>query len=54
MAQRIRILLLIPRLGGGGAQQVMALLARGLSQEKYEVHLGLVTQADAAAASLPP
>jgi glycosyltransferase involved in cell wall biosynthesis len=54
MAQRIRIFLLIPRLGGGGAQQVMALLARGLSQEKYEVHLGLVTQADAAAASLPP
>jgi glycosyltransferase involved in cell wall biosynthesis len=54
MTQRTRILLLIPRLGGGGAQQVMALLARGLSQEKYEVHLGLVTQADAAAASLPP
>ncbi len=54
MAQRTRILLLIPRLGGGGAQQVMALLARGLSQKKYEVHLGLVTQADAAADSLPP
>jgi glycosyltransferase involved in cell wall biosynthesis len=54
MAQRIRILLLIPRLGGGGAQQVMALLARGLSREKYEVHLGLVTQGDAAATSLPP
>ncbi len=54
MAQRIRILLLIPRLGGGGAQQVMAVLARGLSQEKYEVHLGLITQGDAAAASLPP
>jgi glycosyltransferase involved in cell wall biosynthesis len=54
MTQRIRILLLIPRLGGGGAQQVMALLARGLSREKYEVHLGLVTQGDAAATSLPP
>ncbi len=54
MAQRIRILLLIPRLGGGGAQQVMAVLARGLSQDKYEVHLGLVTQADAAGAALPP
>jgi len=54
MTQRIRVLLLIPRLGGGGAQQVIAQLARGLSQEKYEVHLGLVTQTDAAANSLPP
>ena len=53
MTERIRILLLIPRLGGGGAQQVMALLARGLSREKYEVHLGLVTQAEAAAISQP-
>jgi glycosyltransferase involved in cell wall biosynthesis len=54
MAQRIRILLLIPHLGGGGAEQVVALLARGLSKEKYEVHLVVVTQADAAATSLPP
>ena len=54
MVQRTRILLLIPHLGGGGAEQVMALLARGLSQEKYEVHLGLVQQADAAGDSLPP
>ena len=54
MAQRIRVLLLIPRLGGGGAQQVIALLARGLSREKYEVHLGLVTQAVASGAFLPP
>lgn len=40
---RIRVLLLIPHLGGGGAEQVAALLARGLSREKYDLHLGLVT-----------
>ena len=44
MAHRIRVLLLIPHLGGGGAEQVTALLARGLSREKYDLHLGLVTQ----------
>lgn len=44
---RRRILLLIPHLGGGGAERVIALLARGLSLEKYELHLGLITQADA-------
>ena len=49
MARRIRILLLLSHLGGGGAEQVMALLARGLSQEKYEVHLGLVGQSEASA-----
>lgn len=38
-------MLLIPHLGGGGAEQVIALLAQGLSQTKYEVHLGLMTQA---------
>jgi glycosyltransferase involved in cell wall biosynthesis len=54
MAQRVRILLLIPHLGGGGAEQVTALLARGLSRDKYELHLGLVTQAQAGAAALPP
>ena len=54
MAQRTRILLLVSHLGGGGAEHVMALLARGLSQEKYEVHLGIVGQADASGESLPP
>ncbi len=53
MTQRPRVLLLIPHLGGGGAEQVTALLARGLSQEKYELHLGLVTQADAGPVLLP-
>lgn len=53
MAQKLRVLLLIPHLSGG-AEQVTALLARGLSREKYEVHLGLVTQATLSRESVPP
>ena len=49
---RPRVLLLIPHLGGGGAERVTALLARGLSKEKYEMHLGLITQS-ATSESLP-
>jgi glycosyltransferase involved in cell wall biosynthesis len=47
------VLLLIPHLGGGGAEQVISLLARGLSPEKYALHLGLVTQAEAAPEAMP-
>ena len=54
MALRTKILLLIPHLGGGGAEQVIALLMRGLPQDKYEVHVGLVTAADAGATAVPP
>lgn len=55
MAKRKRVLLLIPRLqAAGGAEQVMALVAGGLSREKYEVHLGLVTARDATPAGVPP
>ena len=54
MTQRPIVLLLIPHLGGGGAEQVTALLARNLSEEKYELHLGLMTQADGGAEPLPP
>ncbi|MGC9157404.1 MAG: glycosyltransferase [Terracidiphilus sp.] len=50
---RPRILLLMPRLSGGGAERVMALLARGLSPEKYELHLGLITQAEDDGVELP-
>lgn len=45
---------MIPHLGGGGAEQVAALLARGLSARKYEVHLGLMTQGLPAPESMPP
>jgi hypothetical protein len=51
---RPRVLLLIPHLGGGGAEQVTALLSTGLSSQKYELHLGLVTQADAGPIAQPP
>lgn len=43
MTERPKVLLLIPHYGGGGAEAVFALLARGLSRDKYELHLGLVT-----------
>ena len=38
-----KILLMIPHLGGGGAERVTALLAESLDAQKYEVHLGVVT-----------
>jgi len=53
MAERTRVLLIIPHLGGGGAEQVAALLARGLSPEKYDLHLALVTQTGRASFELP-
>jgi glycosyltransferase involved in cell wall biosynthesis len=53
MARRTRILLLLSHLGGGGAEHVVALLARGLSQQKYEVHLGLIGQGDSRGATIP-
>jgi glycosyltransferase involved in cell wall biosynthesis len=54
VSDRLRVLLLIPHLGGGGAEQVAALLAKGLSDRKYEIHLGLVTQESIPAGALPP
>lgn len=50
---RKRILLLIPHLGGGGAEKVVEQLARGLSAERYEVHLGLVTALSVGASVIP-
>jgi len=53
MSQRPRVLLLIPHLGGGGAERVTALLARGLSAPKYELHLGLITESLTASDLVP-
>ena len=47
-ASAVKVLLLIPHLGGGGAEHVAATLALYLSREKYEVHLGLVTECPSA------
>jgi glycosyltransferase involved in cell wall biosynthesis len=51
--ERPRVLLLIPHLGGGGSERVFALLARGLSHEKYELHLCVVTGEEVAAGAIP-
>jgi glycosyltransferase involved in cell wall biosynthesis len=53
MIRRPRVLLLIPHLGGGGAERVTALLARGLSRQKYDVHLALITESCTTAHNLP-
>jgi glycosyltransferase involved in cell wall biosynthesis len=50
---RPRVLLLIPHLGGGGAERVTSLLAQNLPAEKYELHLGLITQAETGREALP-
>ena len=53
MPKRPRVLLLIPHLGGGGAEHVTQLLARGLSASKYELHLGLITESVIASDLVP-
>jgi glycosyltransferase involved in cell wall biosynthesis len=50
---RPKVLLLIPHLGGGGAERVLALLAQGLDEAKYEVHLCLITRSAGGAPKLP-
>ena len=50
---RSRILLLIPHLGGGGAERVIELLARYLDPEKYEIHLGVLNLKRRGAKALP-
>jgi len=44
MQQPIKLLLLIPHLGGGGAERVIGHLARHLDPERFEVHIGLIAQ----------
>jgi glycosyltransferase involved in cell wall biosynthesis len=41
-SKRTRVLLLIPHLGGGGAERVAENLARFIDRRRYEVHLGIV------------
>jgi len=50
---KIRVLLLIPHLGGGGAERVAGQLARHLDPKRFEVHLGLIT-ADGPGSITPP
>lgn len=51
--QRSRILLLIPHLGGGGAERVLELVARGLPSERFDIHIGLVCASPGDAAQFP-
>ncbi len=48
-----RLLLVIPHLGGGGAERVTAQLARHLNPELFEIHLAVITS-DCPGAQLPP
>jgi len=53
MTQPIKLLLLIPHLGGGGAEQVTSLLAQRLDPERFDINLGLIA-ADGPGAKQPP
>ena len=53
MVYKLRLLLIIPHLGGGGAEKVTSLLAQYLSRDRYELHLALVTELDAWSHRLP-
>jgi len=53
MKQPIQLLLLIPHLGGGGAERVIAHLARHLDPLRFTVHLGLIAQDFPGAEALP-
>lgn len=48
-----KVLFLIPHLREGGAARVTALLAQSLSAEKYEVHVGRITEEPEAPHPLP-
>lgn len=53
MQRPLKLLLLIPHLGGGGAERVVAQLARHLDPVRFSVHLGLVAQDFPGAGPLP-
>jgi glycosyltransferase involved in cell wall biosynthesis len=53
MTQRTKLLLLIPHLGGGGAERIAAQLTRHLDRQRFEIHLCLITE-DAPGAQPPP
>jgi glycosyltransferase involved in cell wall biosynthesis len=53
MKRRIKLLLLIPHLGGGGAERVIAQIATHLDPERFEMHLGLIAPDFPGAQALP-
>src|SRR5579859_875556 len=54
MKQRIRLLLLIPHLGGGGAERVAAILSQRLNPQQFDIHLALISKDGPGAEALPP
>jgi glycosyltransferase involved in cell wall biosynthesis len=54
MKQRIRLLLLIPHLGGGGAERVAAMLAQRLDPQLFDIHLVLISHDGPGAEAAPP
>ncbi len=53
MTTRKIVLFLIPHLGGGGAERVLVHLAAGLPDEKFAVHLGVVSRGSLGNINLP-
>ncbi len=53
MTDRVRLLLLIPHLGGGGAERVIACVAANLDPAIFEVHLALIADDFPGAPTLP-
>jgi glycosyltransferase involved in cell wall biosynthesis len=53
MSQRIKLLLIIPHLGGGGAEKVTSELACRLDPGHFEIHLCLIAEDSPGAPSIP-
>jgi len=53
MSDRPKLLFLIPHLRGGGAARVTRLLAENLSPKRFELHLGVVTEASVSPVAMP-
>src|SRR5258708_5948009 len=54
MKQRIRLLLLIPHLGGGGGERVAAIMAQRLNPQQFDIHLALISDDDPGGEAPPP
>lgn len=53
MTEKTKVAMLLPDLGGGGAQRVMLALARSLDRARFDLHLVAIGPSDALASDLP-
>ena len=51
--RRTRLLMMVPHLGGGGAERVMARLAAGLARDAFDVHFAVFADDSPGAEALP-